>query len=88
VVEGAALEMLCRATYRGFESHLLRHFPDRAVKIIDNFNGSIRIKPCCQFQGIEVRRLRHAEIATPPNIDFSHRIDRLKSVPKSIACSQ
>jgi hypothetical protein len=24
VVDGAALEMLCRATYRGFESHLLR----------------------------------------------------------------
>ena len=25
MVEGAALEMLCRATYRGFESHLLRN---------------------------------------------------------------
>jgi hypothetical protein len=25
VVDGAALEMLCRATYRGFESHLLRN---------------------------------------------------------------
>ena len=24
MVDGAALEMLCRATYRGFESHLLR----------------------------------------------------------------
>ena len=26
MVDGAALEMLCRATYRGFESHLLREW--------------------------------------------------------------
>jgi hypothetical protein len=31
VVEGAALEMLCRATYRGFESHPLRQFRSRVL---------------------------------------------------------
>ena len=30
VVEGAALEMLCRATYRGFESHPLRQFDPKS----------------------------------------------------------
>ncbi len=31
VVDGAALEMLCRATYRGFESHLLRQFKNKTA---------------------------------------------------------
>ncbi len=41
MVEGAALEMLCRATYRGFESHLLRQKSDKAVKILRSFNGFV-----------------------------------------------
>jgi hypothetical protein len=35
VVEGAALEMLCRATYRGFESHLLRYLATEAPVSIE-----------------------------------------------------